>query len=79
MAKENRNTFRLNLNEQERQQLDKLTEDLSEEIGIDVNRTWVIRELVKLASLMFDDYNRAEAILLKRMYVAVLRSGVASS
>jgi hypothetical protein len=71
MTSENRNAFRLNLNDEERDHLDTLCETLSESIGIDVTRTWVIRELLKLASCSFDKVSNAEAMVLKEMERAI--------
>jgi len=66
-----RNTFRLNLNDEERDHLDTLCATLSESIGIEINRTWVIRSLLKLTSGSFEKATKAEAMVLEEMGRAV--------
>ncbi len=75
MAKESGYFLRLGLSEAEKDQLTQLARDVSDEMGVELSMSWVIRTLVRLTLNGANNPKPAEKYLLWRMQAAATRSG----
>lgn len=74
MAKESGYFLKLALNEDEKNQLTQLARELSDEMGIELSMSWLIRNLVRLTLHGSDNPKPAEQYILSRMHHSSTRN-----
>jgi hypothetical protein len=70
MAKDSGYVLKLSLNEEEKDQLTQLVRAVSDELGIEVTMSWLIRTLVRLTLKAPERTSPAESHILLRMYTS---------
>lgn len=68
MSKENGYVLKLSLSDEEKQQLDSLTRKISDDIGVEVSMSWLIRTLIRLTLKGPEKPSVAESHVLAQMY-----------
>jgi hypothetical protein len=75
MAKESGYFLRLGLNEGEKDQLTQLAREVSDELGIEVSMSWMIRTVIRLTLQGSERPTPAETSVLLRMHSSAARCG----